>query len=114
MFPPHVHAHAMPRKPPKLEINKKALLRLTVGVGCLSGIELIIAVWLGMIPPDSSMEWTLVGVLVGGPILLTLVGVLSYFVLTRLGVDVPTDANIGGHDIDYIASRAKYGVRDDE
>lgn len=104
----------MQKKHAKLEINRKALLRLTMGVGFISSVELVICLWLGMIPPDSRMKWILAGVLVGGPILLTFAGVVSYFVLTRLGVDVPTDTKVGEQDRNYLAARARYGALDDE
>jgi hypothetical protein len=85
-----------------------------LGVGLISSIEVVIGLWLGFIPPDSKIEWIIGGITVGGPILLTLTGFVSYFVLTRMGVDVPTDVTADNSDVKYLMSSAKYGSHDHE
>ena len=60
-------------------------------VAIIVGMELLIALTLGILPPTRPHHWRMLAGMVGGPIGFTALGMVTFVILRRLGIDLPTD-----------------------
>lgn len=67
--------------------------RVLVPAGIVLGLEVLIMLFIGVIPPSLSIHWVILGIGLGVPAALLLIGIAFGLIMSRLGVQPPSDVD---------------------